>query len=249
MLRGSRPLFCARAATATLVCVCLLGISCAKKQKHRPVALAPRIGSSETGIASWYGIPYHGRRAADGEIYDMEQLVAAHRTLPFNTWVEVLNLDNNRSVTVRIIDRGPFIDGRIIDLSKAAAREIAMLGPGIANVRMRIIEPPATIQTATLKSVPPPPATVQPAIAAFAVQIGAFQDKQRAEDLRSRFSEEYGTAQIVYRAGSPPVWRVLVGNVSDLDSANALQQRIHLAGHPSFVVRLDPPLAGAPKIE
>ncbi len=218
-----------------IVCFSFLDASCAKKQKLRPIVLTPRIGSTETGIASWYGIPYHGRRAAGGEIYDMEQLVAAHRTLPFNTWVEVLNLDNSRSVTVRIIDRGPFIEGRIIDLSKAAAREIEMLGPGIAKVRVRIVTAP--------------PATAQPSIAAFAIQIGAFQEKRRAEELRARFELEYGTAQIVYRAGNPPVWRVLVGNVSDLDAANELQQRIQLAGHPSFVVRLDPSPAPAPKIQ
>src|SRR6516164_2377073 len=89
-------------------------------QPNQPVA----IGSTETGIASWYGHPYHGRQAADGEIYDMETMVAAHRTLPFNTWVRVLNLRNNKTVEVRIIDRGPFIEGRIIDLSHAAANAI-----------------------------------------------------------------------------------------------------------------------------
>ena len=99
-----------------------------------------RIGATETGIASWYGVPYHGRRAASGEIYDMEQLTAAHRTLPFDTWVEVTNLDNGKHVDVRITDRGPFVDGRIIDLSRAAARQIDMLGPGIARVRLKVIE-------------------------------------------------------------------------------------------------------------
>jgi rare lipoprotein A (peptidoglycan hydrolase) len=79
-------------------------------------------GYTETGIASWYGHPYHGRPAADGEIYDMETMVAAHRTLPLNTWVRVYDLDNNKTVEVRIVDRGPFVDGRIIDLSHAAAR-------------------------------------------------------------------------------------------------------------------------------
>ena len=76
-----------------------------------------RVGQTERGLASWYGHPYHGRRAADGEIYDMETLVAAHRTLPFQTWVRVRNLTNGKTVDVRIIDRGPFVDGRILDLS------------------------------------------------------------------------------------------------------------------------------------
>ncbi|MCS6954662.1 MAG: septal ring lytic transglycosylase RlpA family protein, partial [Bryobacteraceae bacterium] len=94
--------------------------ACAKK-KTPPLPAAPVPGWTETGIASWYGRPYHGRRAASGEIYDMEQLTAAHRTLPFGTWVLVRNLDNQRTVTVRIHDRGPFVEGRIVDLSRAAA--------------------------------------------------------------------------------------------------------------------------------
>src|SRR5579871_2380336 len=118
-----------------------------KKRAHvspppppRPAAAAmPPIGYTETGIASWYGHPYHGRPAADGEIYDMETFVAAHRTLPFNTWVRVVNLRNNQSVEVRIIDRGPFIDGRIIDLSHAAANAIDLVGPGIGPVRIEVI--------------------------------------------------------------------------------------------------------------
>src|SRR5437868_5072737 len=84
-------------------------------------------GHMERGLASWYGHPYHGRHAADGEIYDMETMVAAHRTLPFQTWVRVRNLTNDKTVDVRIIDRGPFVDGRIIDLSHAAAQQIALI--------------------------------------------------------------------------------------------------------------------------
>ena len=101
-----------------------------------------RIGSGETGVASWYGVPYNGRRAASGEIYDMEKFTAAHRTLPFQTWVEVTNATNGKHVDVRITDRGPFAHGRIIDLSHAAAREIDMLGAGTAHVRLRVIVPP-----------------------------------------------------------------------------------------------------------
>src|SRR6202167_2820184 len=111
----------------------------------RAPAPAPPAGSVERGMASWYGHPYHGRRAADGEVYDMETLVAAHRTLPFNTWVRVYNLNNNKTVDVRIIDRGPFVDGRIIDLSHAAAQAIDMIGPGVAQVRLEIIRSPASV--------------------------------------------------------------------------------------------------------
>src|SRR5579871_6085752 len=133
-------------ARFSLLMLSLLLAACGKKKvktaRGRP---APKpsppavIGSTETGLASWYGHPYHGRQAADGEIYDMETLVAAHRTLPFNTWVRVVNLRNNKAVEVRIIDRGPFIDGRIIDLSHAAAGAIDLIGPGIGPVRIEVI--------------------------------------------------------------------------------------------------------------
>src|SRR5437016_8973146 len=110
--------------------------------KKRVPAAAARLGSTESGVASWYGHPYHGRRAANGEIYDMEKMTAAHRTLPFGTWVLVTNLGNSKTVEVRITDRGPFIDGRIIDLSHAAARAIDLIGPGTARVRVEIISAP-----------------------------------------------------------------------------------------------------------
>ena len=93
----------------------------------------------EEGKASWYGVPYHGRRAASGEIFDMEKLTAAHRTLPFNTRVEVTNLENGRSVVVRINDRGPYVEGRVIDLSQAAARELRFLGRGTTKVRLKVL--------------------------------------------------------------------------------------------------------------
>jgi rare lipoprotein A len=101
-----------------------------------------RIGETQTGIASWYGPPYSGRHSANGEVFDTEKLTAAHRTLPFDTWLEVTNLVNNKSVDVRITDRGPFVDGRIIDLSLAAARELDMVQAGIVRVRIKVIRKP-----------------------------------------------------------------------------------------------------------
>ncbi|MGA2197544.1 MAG: septal ring lytic transglycosylase RlpA family protein [Bryobacteraceae bacterium] len=187
-------------------------------------APVPAPGYRETGVASWYGHPYHGRPAADGEIYDMEQMVAAHRTLPFDTWVRVYDLDNNKDVEVRIIDRGPFIDGRIIDLSHAAAQAIALIGPGIANVRLEVIHTP--------DNVPP---------AVFAVQIGAFRDPQSAERVRAQMAARYGTARLVERAEKPGVWRVMVGAEPTPDAARALSSRIRKESgeRNAFVVRLD----------
>ena len=180
-------------------------------------------GYTETGIASWYGHPYHGRAAADGEIYDMETMVAAHRTLPFNTWVRVVNLNNNKSVDLRIIDRGPFIEGRIIDVSHAAARELAMIGPGTAPVTVEVLRVPVT------------------APGEYAVQVGAFRDRGNAERLRAQMAARYGTARVVPRQGNPEMWRVLVGSESTEEGASGLSNRIQReSGEKNlFVVRLD----------
>jgi rare lipoprotein A len=188
-----------------------------------PAAAPAQIPGSETGLASWYGHPYHGRAAADGEIYDMEKLTAAHRTLPFGTGVRVTNLGNAKSVEVRIIDRGPFIDGRVIDLSHAAAQVIDLIGPGVAQVRVDILSAPAT----------------PPSLNWFAVQAGAFADKDRAERLRSLLEREYGSARLVLRPGTPSLWRVLVGREPTQQAAELLADRISSQVGPSFVVRLD----------
>jgi len=190
-----------------------------------PTPAPSQIPAVETGLASWYGHPYHGRAAADGEIYDMEKLTAAHRTLPFGTWVHVTNLANTKSVDVRITDRGPFIDGRIIDLSHAAAQAIDLIGPGVAQVRLDILSAPAS----------------PPSLNWFAVQAGAFADKDRAEKLRGSLEREYGPARLVLRPGTPSLWRVLVGREHTEQAAGVLASRISTEVGPAFVVRLDGP--------
>ncbi len=120
--------------------------NCGRKQTtvRLPPPRPAVVGAGEVGIASWYGHPYHGRRTSNGEVYDMNLMTAAHLSLPFGTWVRVTNLTNNRSTEVRINDRGPFVKDRIIDLSRAAAREIAMIGPGTARVRVEVVARPDT---------------------------------------------------------------------------------------------------------
>jgi rare lipoprotein A len=223
----------ARLAVLAFPLACLALSSCAKKHHiaSSPPAPAP-ARSSETGLASWYGHPYHGRAAANGEIYDMEKMTAAHRTLPFGTFVRVTNLGNGKSVDVRIIDRGPFVAGRIIDLSHAAAGAIEMIGPGVAQVRVDIL----SIQA------------VAPAENWYAVQAGAFQDKDRAERLRESMGRQYGSARLVLRRGYPALWRVLVGKEHTEDAANTLAERVRQEIGTGFVVRLDEPpspLAGS----
>ena len=117
--------------------VLVLALNCGGKPRiSLPPPLPARLGFVELGVASWYGHPYHGRKTSNGETYDMEQLTAAHLRLPFSTVVRVTNLDTELSVDVRINDRGPFINDRIVDLSRAAARQIGMIGAGTAMVRL-----------------------------------------------------------------------------------------------------------------
>src|SRR5262249_8228791 len=147
---------------------------------RRRVALptGARLGSTETGMASWYGYPYHGRRAANGEIYDMEKMTAAHRTLPVGTLLRVRNLEKNRAGGVLSTGRGPFAKGRILDLSHAAAMQIALVGPGTAKVKLTVIAAPAVIETAAAS----PQAPVQSrTIELYAVQVGVFTDRSNAE--------------------------------------------------------------------
>jgi rare lipoprotein A len=151
----------------------------------------------------------------------METLVAAHRTLPFNTWVRVYDLDNGKAVDVRIIDRGPFVNGRIIDLSHAAANTIEMIGPGTANVRVEILEAPQPIATGI-----------------FAVQVGAYQDPDNAERTR-REMQPYGESRVVLEKG---FWRVLVGREATEDGAEALAAKIRQNSpekKSAFVVRIE----------
>ncbi len=197
----------------------------AQQNARREQQPAPAVASgyTEVGLASWYGVPYHGRPAADGEIYDMETLVAAHRLLPFNTWLRVTNLSNQESVKVRVIDRGPFVDGRILDLSKAAARSIGLLGPGVGKIRLEVI------------SAPPD----RPTNDYYAVQIGAFSVRANAEQARVRLAARYGDAYVAMKQGRSPLWRVLVGRVPSPEAAWDLARQLSAENKDVFVVRLD----------
>jgi rare lipoprotein A len=219
-------------AAALLAAAAFTG--CARKAAARipsSPAATVRIGATETGLASWYGVPYDGHPAASGEIYHMDQLTAAHRTLPFETWVEVTDLDNQMRVNVRIIDRGPFVDGRVIDLSQAAAREIGMLGPGIARVRLKVIAPPPN---ANQRDAPMRDAGDSPPFAEYAVQVGAFADPERAEALRAALGDRFADARVIQ--GSP-LWHVLVGHRMTLDAANQLAATVRRTAGEAMVVR------------
>jgi rare lipoprotein A len=149
-------------------------------------------------VASWYGEPFHGRLTASGEIYDMEGLTAAHRTLPFGTTVLVENLDSGRSVTLRITDRGPFVGGRMLDVSRRAARELGMMGPGIARVRITVVTATAVIDC-------------------WEVQAGAFSRPEAAEELRARLAGDGLAARVAQ--GDDGLFRVRTGPLGSQDDA------------------------------
>lgn len=180
-------------------------------------------GYVEEGNASWYGAPFHGRRASNGEIYDMYKMTAAHRTLPFNSMVRVTNLNNGKSAVVRITDRGPFVDNRIIDLSLAAARQLDAVGPGVIPVRLEVLS------------------GGDPYSGYFTVQVGAFKDPNNADRLRDRLSAQYSPVfiqQVTLEDGA--YYRVRVGRVSGEQSAQKLSDELReREGFKPMVVRLD----------
>jgi rare lipoprotein A len=193
--------------------------------KRDATAPSPAISRyTEEGNASWYGVPFHGRRASNGEVYDMHKFTAAHRTLPFDTMVRVTNLSNGRSTVVRITDRGPFVDNRIIDLSMAAAREIDSIGPGVVPVRLEILSP-----------------GVDPTAGFFTVQIGAFRDRGNAERLRQRLNAAYSPIFIQpYDSPDGLFYRVRVGKVPGEDAARQFGEQLrNREGFTPMVVRLD----------
>jgi rare lipoprotein A len=182
----------------------------------------------EEGVASWYGHPFHGRSTSSGETYNMYDLTAAHRTLPFGVRVRVHDLENGQNVEVRINDRGPFIEGRIIDLSYAAAQAIQMVGAGTALVRLEILNP-AEI-----------PGPAEPGV--YAVQVGAFKDRSNAERLKARIESQFGPVVIQsFDRGDGLFHRVRVGHEPTEDSARALAAQLNEAGlaTETFVVRLN----------
>lgn len=161
-------------------------------------------GWQEEGEASWYGPGFHGRQTASGEVYDMEAMTAAHRELPFGSRVRVVNLDNGRETHVRINDRGPFARGRVLDLSRAAAREIDMLGSGTARVRIEVLEGVAESSARA-----PAGASVPIPEGCTLVQVGAFAEHRNAAEMTRRLEARGEPVRQI--RGSDGLVRVLVG--------------------------------------
>jgi rare lipoprotein A len=196
-------------------------VACAKP----PVVMAPPVfvGYEETGQASWYGQPYHGRRAASGEVYDMSQMTAAHRTLPFGTWVVVENRLNGQTAEVRITDRGPFTGSRILDLSQAAARVLGAVEPGVIPVRLHVIGLPDSAPRAQSGT--------------FSVQVASFTSEYRATVLKDILARTWADTYI-QRAeiGGRMFYRVRVGKYATRPEAHRLAQRLAAAGYEVIMI-------------
>ncbi len=174
--------------------------ACAPKREliYEPLGDGRSFRYKEIGIASWYGKEYHGRKTANGEVYNMYAMTAAHPTLPFHTQVRVTNLENGKNVVVRINDRGPFVEGRIIDLSYTGAQKMDMLGAGTAKVAVEC----------TLF----PDGGNSPVEGIFTIQVGAFFEKENAERFQSDLERKYPRVHtVLYETNQRRIYRVRIG--------------------------------------
>ncbi len=196
-------------------------------------------GFVQTGDASWYGTKFHGHRTSSGEPYDMYAMTAAHKTIPIPSYVEVHNLDNQRKIIVRVNDRGPFVSGRIIDLSYVAAKKLGITTKGTGRVKIRVIDPAASAKTSPVSTTPitlSRPATPQPAATVAAnnpgqlyLQVGAFTNRDNASQLLNRLvSATQQNISINRKAtNNYNVYRVRIGPLQS--EADALKLRSQLS--------------------
>ncbi len=207
--------------------------------------LQSSAGYDKTGVASWYGRDFHGKLTANGERYDMHALSAAHKTLPLPTLVRVTNLQNNRSVVVRVNDRGPFVKSRLIDLSYAAATALGYAKQGTTRVRVQVLDGSTSIARshhvkpslvrakaplATVKSVKTTTQITSPPIPGMYVQLGAFSSSANATRLETTLASKYPSISVQpFMRNMQRLYRVRIGPYSDMRNIErtimALQQQ------------------------
>lgn len=183
---------------------------------HRPIA-------TQTGYATWYTAPYKGRKAADGEVFEDNAMTAAHRTLPMGSLVVVTNLETGQSSALRITDRGPFVEGRILDLTIAAAKATGIYRMGLARVRMDVYETPKPITVG----------------GRWCVQIGAFHSEREALRLKAELQREYPEANVIEFPGEKSYWVRIRPQGDDRAMALYIAQHVHPVEGDAFLTRLD----------
>lgn len=184
-------------------------------------------GFTERGIASWYGKDFHGKKTSNGEVYNMYAMTAAHKTLPLGTYVRVRNLDNGKEVDVRVNDRGPFVAGRIIDLSYAGAKALDMVGPGTARVEVTALGKAGGISNGKQTYVKTDYETGN-----FTVQVGAFINESNALGLKDKLGRSFEGVHIVpFLKGQDTYYRVRVGRLTTLTEAAEYEQRLINSGY------------------
>jgi rare lipoprotein A len=178
---------------------------------------------TEVGMASWYGPPYNHRHAADGTVYDQNGMSAAHRTLPLGTLIRVTNLANGKWAMMRVTDRGPFIPGRVLDLSLGAAKALGMMRAGVAKVRIDAYESPKPIYDG----------------GRWCVQIGAFSHEGTAKKLEQRLARKYQAANVIEFKGPTGHWVRIRPEDGDKAEAIKIVRNIRISEGAAFLVRLD----------
>ena len=178
---------------------------------------------SQTGVASWYGPPYHNRVGANGEIYNENQLSAAHRTLPMGSLIRVVNLKTGQSAVMRITDRGPFVPGRILDLSVAAAKAVGLWRAGIGEVRIDVFSTPKPMDVG----------------GRWCVQIGAFSHAGAAKHLEGELDRQYPTANVIEFQGPTGFWVRIRPENDDRALATEIAQTLKPSEGEAWLVRLD----------
>jgi rare lipoprotein A len=211
-----------RRSAAYLAIILLATLAgCASAPDRPRVVSAPVPPGELSGLASWYGKPYHGRKTANGETYDMYDLTAAHRTLPFNARIRVESTDTGRHINVRINDRGPFVKGRVIDLSQGAAERLGMRAKGVARVRLIPLRMPPETR------------------ARWLILVGGFRTRGEAENFKETMSKRARKTRII------PGWhanrshfRVQLEGFTDRWRATELNQQIRQWGYDAYLVRV-----------
>lgn len=202
----------------------------------RYYTLNSSLGYVERGLASWYGKKFHGQRTSSGETYDMYAMTAAHKALPLPTYVQVTNLENNRSVILRVNDRGPFHGSRLIDLSYAAAKKLKIAQKGTGLVEVRALNPSQPQPEKTIASSTPLLANSQ-----MYIQVGAFSSRQNAELLQNQL-KAHNLGEIFIHPGSrqqQTVFRVRIGPLASVNLADRTAQRLNQLGMRDYQVVID----------